>query len=102
MTIVRLFRGSDADGTGYSPEIREEMNLAPKRYEYKDGEPSVFNDERINAQLKTIQDVSNEAFNEGIDKAKELVSKYENATSKPFLKSLIKEIIEKLQSLKKK
>lgn len=30
-TLIKLFRGSDSDGMGYPPEIREEMASQPKR-----------------------------------------------------------------------
>lgn len=29
--MIRKFYGSDSDGTGYSPEVREEMKSSPKR-----------------------------------------------------------------------
>lgn len=61
------------------------------------GGGTVFNIEKINAQLKTIQDVSNEAYNKGVDHTLELVE----AWWKERLPN-ITQLKERIESLKKK
>jgi len=64
MNYIKLFRGSDAEGTGYSQEIREEMASAPKRRD-------------IELPTPVIPDVKHKIIELANTYAKEIVGDYD-------------------------